>query len=205
MAVLAAAAMTGLHTPPVHAKPAPLPAAQPQTVPVVIPLPVWLQTRTARPAAAAATVETLTIAAPAPAVAAPARATRRGRPPLPRAVEAYRAPNGDLAVVIAFLRAQVGKPYQWGTSGPRSFDCSGLVMAAYARIGIRLPHQSGAQRRAGRAVSRGELRPGDLILYSGHVGIAVGNGMMIHAANPRKGVLLAPIYGTPGGYRRLVG
>ncbi len=112
---------------------------------------------------------------------------------------------GSVSAVIQFLYAQVGKPYVWGAAGPGSFDCSGLTQAAYRRAGVTLPHQSGAQAHVGRAVSRSQLRAGDLIVYSGHVGIAVSATTMIHAANPSKGVVKSTIYGSPIGYRRIVG
>ena len=106
--------------------------------------------------------------------------------------------------VVGFALAQVGKSYRWGAAGPGAYDCSGLTMASYAKVGIRLAHQSGAQARAGRAVSRSQLQRGDLIVYSGHVGIALGGGKMVHAANPRTGIVVANIYGSPTGYRRLL-
>lgn len=115
-------------------------------------------------------------------------------PPAARSVEA----------VVGFALAQVGKPYQWGAAGPGAYDCSGLVMAAFARAGVRLPHQSEQIAAYGRVVSRAQLQRGDVILYSGHVAIALGGGMMVHAANPRTGIVVAKIYGSPVGYRRML-
>lgn len=113
--------------------------------------------------------------------------------------------NGSrVSIVVGYALAQVGKPYVWGAAGPGSYDCSGLVMASFARVGIRLPHQSGGQASAGRAVTRAQLQRGDIILYSGHVAIALGGGKMVHAANPRTGIVVAAIYGSPIGYRRLL-
>lgn len=123
--------------------------------------------------------------------------------PAPK-VEAIAA-SGSVAEVIRYLQSKVGARYVWGAEGPSQFDCSGLSRAAYLRIGISLPHQSGAQARAGRAVSRSQLRAGDLVVYNGHVGVAVSSTMMIHAANPSKGVVRSSIYGNPIGYRRIVG
>lgn len=114
------------------------------------------------------------------------------------------ASSSRVATVVNFALAQVGKRYVWGAAGPGSYDCSGLTMAAYAKAGIRLPHQSGGQAHAGRAVSRASLQRGDLIVYSGHVAIALGGGKMVHAANPRTGIVVANIYGSPIGYRRLL-
>lgn len=120
-------------------------------------------------------------------------------------VTAVPAANGSrVDTVVGFALAQVGKPYKWGAAGPGAYDCSGLTMAAFARVGIRLPHQSGGQAGAGRAVSRSQLQRGDLVVYSGHVGIALGGGRMVHAANPSTGIVVANIYGSPTGYRRLL-
>lgn len=97
--------------------------------------------------------------------------------------------------MVGFALSQVGKPYRWAAAGPGAYDCSGLVLAAYARVGVRLPHQSGAMLRYGRPVSQSQLRRGDLVWpQSGHVGIALGGGRMVHAANPTKGVIVGPIY-----------
>lgn len=103
--------------------------------------------------------------------------------------------TGKAATVVAYARAQVGKRYVWGASGPNTFDCSGLVKAAYSRIGISLPHFTGDLLRRGRSVSRSALAPGDLVFpSSGHVGIYVGNGQIVHASNPRTGVKISGIY-----------
>jgi cell wall-associated NlpC family hydrolase len=108
---------------------------------------------------------------------------------------ARRTPATRVDTVIRFALAQVGKPYQWGAAGPSRYDCSGLVMAAYARIGIRLPHQSGAMLGHGRRVSRAQLRPGDLVWpHPGHVGIYVGGGRFVHASNPRTDIYVGRLY-----------
>lgn len=113
------------------------------------------------------------------------------------------AASSRVETVVRFALAQVGKPYRWGAAGPGAYDCSGLTMAAFARVGIRLAHQSGAQASAGRSVSRSQVQRGDLIVYSGHVAIALGGGKMVHAANPRTGIAVANIYGSPS-FRRLL-
>lgn len=105
------------------------------------------------------------------------------------------ADGSRAAVVVAFALAQVGKPYVWGAAGPRAFDCSGLVMAAYARVGVGVPHQTGGIVGRGRRVSRGELQPGDLVFpASGHVGIYIGGGRMVHASTPRSGIKVSSVY-----------
>jgi cell wall-associated NlpC family hydrolase len=106
------------------------------------------------------------------------------------------APSGpDAAVaakVLAYARAQLGVPYEWGGDGPahgQGFDCSGLVQAAYAAAGITLPRGATDQYRAGKILPPGTaLQPGDLVFFGSpqfahHVGIYVGNGMMINAPN----------------------
>lgn len=91
---------------------------------------------------------------------------------------------------VALARAQVGKPYQWGASGPDKFDCSGLVLYVYKALGVSLPRMSGEQAGSGYHVDRENLAPGDLVFFrlSGgpinHVGIYVGQGKFIHA--PKK-------------------
>ena len=99
-------------------------------------------------------------------------------------------PNQAVASAIGYARAQIGKPYVWGAVGPDDFDCSGLVMAAYAATGITVPRTSQAQWAWGPRVQPGHEQPGDLVFFSGsdgtpnapgHVGIVVGNGMMIEA------------------------
>lgn len=99
------------------------------------------------------------------------------------------------AVVVAYALAQRGDPYRWGAAGPNAFDCSGLVLAAYARIGIRLYHQSYAMARYGRAVSRANLRPGDIVSpESGHVGIYIGGGKIVHSPHPGAYVRVDTLY-----------
>jgi cell wall-associated NlpC family hydrolase len=104
-------------------------------------------------------------------------------------------PSPAIATVIDYVYAQLGKPYVPGAAGPRAFDCSGLTMAAYRQIGITLPHYSVAQARLGWAVSRNDIRPGDLLFFRGgqapvidrgHVTIAVSATEMISA--PSRGV-----------------
>jgi cell wall-associated NlpC family hydrolase len=101
---------------------------------------------------------------------------------------------GNMTAVIAYARSQVGKRYVSGGEGPGGFDCSGLTRSAYARIGIRLPHSSGAQAARARSISRSQARPGDLVVGPGHVGIYMGHGMMIDAGNHRTGVVYRKLY-----------
>lgn len=94
------------------------------------------------------------------------------------------APGSAAAVAIEAALAKVGSPYVWAASGPNGFDCSGLTSYAYRAAGVSLPHSSRAQSSMGRQVSRAELQPGDLVFYYNpisHVGLYIGNGMMVHA------------------------
>lgn len=93
-------------------------------------------------------------------------------------------PSTAVATVIQTALSKVGAPYAWGASGPDAFDCSGFTGYAYASIGVSLPHSSRSQSGVGRSVSRAELRPGDLVFFYepiSHVGLYIGNGMMVHA------------------------
>jgi peptidoglycan DL-endopeptidase CwlO len=106
--------------------------------------------------------------------------------------------------------AQRGKPYVWAATGPNAFDCSGLTTFAYRAAGISLPRASRNQAGVGRAVSRAELRPGDLVFFYSpisHVGIYIGNGQMVHAPTSGDVVKVASI-DSMGGYsgaRRVAG
>jgi cell wall-associated NlpC family hydrolase len=93
-------------------------------------------------------------------------------------------PPGAAGQAISTALAQVGDPYQHAASGPDAFDCSGLTSYAYAAAGIALPHSSRAQSALGTQVSRAELQAGDLVFFYtpiSHVGLYIGNGMMVHA------------------------
>ncbi|MFI7453740.1 NlpC/P60 family protein [Nonomuraea sp. NPDC049714] len=112
-----------------------------------------------------------------------------GRPGTPATRVSLPIPgSGKAAQAAQWALTQQLKPYIWGAEGPRGYDCSGLVMAAYQRVGISLPHYTGDQWTAGRHIPKEELRPGDLVFFYSdlhHVGIYLGGGMMVHA--PRTG------------------
>jgi cell wall-associated NlpC family hydrolase len=89
-----------------------------------------------------------------------------------------------------------GDPYVWGAAGPSSFDCSGLVLWAYAQVGISLPHFTGDQWNMGVHVARADLQPGDLVFFYpdiGHVGLYIGNGLMVDAPNFGETVQVEPV------------
>ena len=101
------------------------------------------------------------------------------------------------AKAIAFARAQIGKPYVWGATGPGSYDCSGLSQAAWKAAGVSLPRTTYDQVNAGTTVSLADAQPGDLVFFYGdvsHVGIYIGSGMMIHAPKPGAYVREESIY-----------
>jgi cell wall-associated NlpC family hydrolase len=104
--------------------------------------------------------------------------------------------NGSVSDVIDFALAQVGKAYVWGAEGPDSFDCSGLTMMAWRQAGVSISHYSGSQYDETQKVSTDSLQPGDLLYFyaiSEHVGIYIGNGEFVHAANPGVGVVHASL------------
>ncbi len=109
---------------------------------------------------------------------------------------------------LSVAMSKRGSSYVFGATGPGSFDCSGLMVYAYKQVGISLPRTSNAQYGAGSAVSKGDLRPGDLVFYYGslsHVGMYIGNGQIVHAANPRSGVVVAGLDSMPYVGARRVG
>jgi cell wall-associated NlpC family hydrolase len=97
--------------------------------------------------------------------------------------ETVVAPPPTHGGVVGVALSQLGTPYVWAGSAPGGFDCSGLVMWAYAQVGVSLPHSSYAQYNAGVPVSRDQLQPGDLVFFDGlgHVGIYIGGDQFVHA------------------------
>jgi cell wall-associated NlpC family hydrolase len=92
--------------------------------------------------------------------------------------------GGQAAKAVAYACAHIGAPYNWGSAGPKSFDCSGLTMAAWAAAGVSLYHQSAVQKSDATRISASSARPGDLVFYGSpthHVGIYIGNGWMVHS------------------------
>lgn len=103
--------------------------------------------------------------------------------------------------VANFASRFVGNPYVYGgTSLTNGADCSGFVMSVYANFGVSLPHSSSALRSVGYGVSLADAQPGDIICYSGHVGIYVGNNTIVHASTAKTGIK----YTSPANYRQVL-
>ncbi len=124
--------------------------------------------------------------------------------------------TGDVATVLAFARQQLGKPYRLGGRGPDTWDCSGLVLVAFGKVGFNLPHNATTQMRYGTPIaSKSQLLPGDLLFPSGpgtvlggHVQIYTGNGQQIEAPRPGVPVVERAMWGFSGDKvtaRRLIG
>jgi peptidoglycan DL-endopeptidase CwlO len=161
-----------------------------------------LVTQTEQTLAQLRAAERRAAAASRPAPTAPSAGSPAPTPP-PNTV------SGNVGAVIRYAYAQLGKPYQWGATGPGAFDCSGLTMMAWAQAGVSLPHSSRAQIGIGRQVTQSELQPGDLIFrYSpiSHVSLYVGNGQQISATHTGSTVKLQSAFqGEIVGFSRPTG
>jgi cell wall-associated NlpC family hydrolase len=123
-----------------------------------------------------------------------------------------QVPNGTVATAVSFAEAQLGKPYQWGGTGPDSFDCSGLVMMVYRAAGVDIPRTSQQEWFWGPQVPASQVEPGDLVFFAGvdgtptapgHVGLVIGSGMMIEAYATGFPIRIAPYGGrNPIGFTR---
>ncbi len=151
----------------------------------------------------------------ASAEAAPATDPSSAEPDLPREASGRRAALMHRAVqrakiaavaqlrakIVKLAKAQVGDSYRAGRTGPDAFDCSGLTSYVYKHAaGIDLPRVSYSQWRRVKRVRYRDSQPGDLVFYfrggAHHVGIYIGNGKMVNAVNPSKGVRISPITGS---------
>jgi cell wall-associated NlpC family hydrolase len=114
---------------------------------------------------------------------------------------AFQLPiNAQENAAVAYALAQVGKPYVWGATGPNSFDCSGLMLAAWAHAGVALDRTTTDQVHDGNPVSSiSQLQPGDLLFIPGafgtptnprHVGMYIGDGTIVDAYDTQKGVII---------------
>ena len=107
--------------------------------------------------------------------------------------------SGRAAKAVMYALSQVGDRYVAAAAGPNSLDCSGLTMTAWRQAGVSLPHYSRSQYSVTRRVPLSQAQAGDLVFYfkrgTHHVGLYIGNGKMVHAANPRSGVVVSNILG----------
>jgi peptidoglycan DL-endopeptidase CwlO len=116
--------------------------------------------------------------------------------------DAVAPASGSVGTVISFLKAQVGDAYVMGASGPDAWDCSSLVQAAFKQVGVDLPRVSQDQSVAGTPVSLSNIQVGDILYWGGagsayHVGVYIGGGQYLDAANPSKGVVIQDLSGYP--------
>ncbi|MBJ6639984.1 C40 family peptidase [Streptomyces sp. DHE7-1] len=178
--------------------PVPAPVSVPVPAPVSVPAPAPDPLRAPDPAPASS-------AAPSPVPAPPSVPPRVQAPepqwsaPMPVNVPpvAPAAPVTKAEKAIAFARAQIGKPYVSGASGPGSYDCAGLTQAAWRAAGVTLPRAARDQAAMGTAVPLTDVRPGDLVFFhddSRHVGLCTGDGTMIHAPRPGAYVREEPVH-----------
>lgn len=122
--------------------------------------------------------------------------------------------NGSGSDIVEYSYNFIGRPYIWAAEGPNSFDCSGFTQYVYKHFGIYLPHYTGYQVKLGKAVSRSNLRAGDLIFFNttgafSHVGIYIGSNKFIHASSGKHEVTISSLsnsyYNTRyAGARRIV-
>ena len=131
---------------------------------------------------------------------APTRPSNPVAPPPPSGGGGGGGRSGSAAAAVAYARAQVGKPYCYGGSGPGCFDCSGLTMMAWRQGGVALPHYSAAQYQQSKHLRVGQLRPGDLVFWGTspntihHVALYIGSGQILHAPRTGDVVKVAGMY-----------
>jgi cell wall-associated NlpC family hydrolase len=117
-------------------------------------------------------------------------------------------PGSATTGLVGYAKKFLGVPYVWGGTSPNGFDCSGFVQYVYKHMGVNLPRLSADQARAGKRISFADLRPGDLVAIDNssrnngadHIGIYIGNGMVINAPRPGRSVQIDPLSAFGGGW-----
>jgi cell wall-associated NlpC family hydrolase len=140
----------------------------------------------------------VTASTPPAVTAPPAAPAARVSAPAIRPIPPVRPSTGSIALSAAM--SERGTPYVWGGTSPHGFDCSGLTLWSFRRAGVKLPRTSRAQSTVGTAVSRADLRPGDLVFFYSpvsHVAIYIGNGQVVHAPEPGQSVKISPLARMP--------
>ncbi|MET9327079.1 C40 family peptidase [Tsukamurella sp. NPDC003166] len=191
---LAAGAVTiGTLAAPAVAFAAPAPAAPAPQAPEVKPAPVGKPV--AKPAAKVAPAAAQ-VAATRNTTARPNIVTGIAIAPKPgETTVAGVQPGGAKAKVVQAALSRQGLPYSYGSAGPTSFDCSGLVYWSMKQAGITVPRDSYGQLGGGRAVAIADLQPGDIVIYNGgsHAALYIGNGKVVHSVNYGIPVKVSPL------------
>ncbi|MFC9129725.1 NlpC/P60 family protein [Streptomyces sp. NPDC057099] len=116
------------------------------------------------------------------------------------ALSSVRRPSAEGDRAVRYVVGQLGKPYEWGAEGPKSYDCSGLTSQAWAEAGAPIPRTSQEQWKRLKRIPLAELRPGDLVVYfpeATHVALYLGDGMVVQAPRPGAKVKVSPIAANP--------
>jgi len=172
---------------PAPPQPAPVQQAAPQPAPVqqAAPQPAPVQQAAPQPAPVQQAAPPAPPQQAAPQPAPPQQPAPQPAPPQP-APPSHRGSSQVASTVLAAAYSQRGKPYSYGAAGPDAYDCSGLVLWAFAQAGVSLPHSAADQYGYGTHIAPADLQPGDIVFFDegggiGHNGIYVGNGNMIDA------------------------
>lgn len=126
--------------------------------------------------------------------------TQAAAAPAQQAAPAAEQASGSRAEAVAFARAQLGKAYGYGATGPNAYDCSGLTQAALKAAGKSIPRTSQAQLSGGKRISLSEAQPGDLVVYyngASHVGLYIGGNQIIHSSRPGKPISIDGVNSMP--------
>jgi len=162
----------------------------------------------AKKAAEEAARKKAAVAAAAAKAKASAKSSSSGSSSGTKAVKVDVPDGASSSDVVTIALKYLGVRYVWAGASPSGFDCSGFVMYVYNKVGVSLPHSSRMQYNYGSAVSRSNLRPGDLVFFYSpihHVGIYIGDGKMVHAAGTGKDVRISSVWSsTYTGARRII-